>query len=264
MSLVDDHEKALAEIAKMSKMAASLSAAMPDVLAGDYPGHAFHGNQYTGGSGPTEGNKASHNAHEASKAADEEEKSDSSTAKSEAAAHREAAKAHKEAQKQQAHEGNAHAAHYHEAMAKYHSSAANGSSAAEKGSSHGSKSKAADAAMDEVCAAFDVEKSAHLADVATAKSEIEKLTANLTAKDAELAKAKDLLKNPACGKIAGLSIEQAATAAAGSANDDAEHKSNFKTRADADKAYRLIMTDAVAAAAFRRDNWAILGLKRPV
>lgn len=77
--------------------------------AGDFPGHAFHGNQYadgTGGGG--EHNDASRAAHEKSKSAET-----SQNHRGAAAAHRKAARMHDE-------EGNDKVADYHRAMSTFH------------------------------------------------------------------------------------------------------------------------------------------------
>ena len=247
MTLLQQNETAQAEVARLKEeRATAIDAKTFAIKAGAFHGHPFHGSsEHIGGDVGTKANKASGEAHDATEAAKDQ------------GTHEEASSKHAKASEHHHVNGNHPSAAYHDAMSHYHEAEAR----CHKGEAEAEGSKKAEA---EASAKLAEVQAAHQADVATAKSEIEKLAANLTAKDAEFAKAKDLLKNPAFGKIAGLSIEQAATAAAGSANDDAEHKSNFKTRADADKAYRLVMTDAVAAAAFRRDNWAILGLKRPV
>lgn len=86
-----------------------VSQARDDVMAGDYPGHPFRGNQYAEGEGEGgEHNVASSRAHAHSMAART------------SAQHRKAASAHRHASKLQREEGHEETADYHEAAAKYH------------------------------------------------------------------------------------------------------------------------------------------------
>lgn len=86
-----------------------VSQARDDVMAGDYPGHPFRGNQYAEGEGEGgEHNVASSRAHAHSMSART------------SAQHRKAASAHRHASKLQREEGHEETADYHEAAAKYH------------------------------------------------------------------------------------------------------------------------------------------------
>ena len=87
------------------------------VLAGDYPGHPFHGNQYGAGGGGGEHNEASRKANDASNAV--RYKGKETTAHD----HSVAAKAHARAAALQEKAGNDDTAAYHKSMAAYHDKA---------------------------------------------------------------------------------------------------------------------------------------------
>lgn len=104
-----------------------------DVAKGDFPGHPFRGNQYTGGSGGGARHRSSRRAHEASK----QTRGKNSTR----ASHEAASAAHARAARSHARAGADKQAAYHEHMAAYHASRANRF----KKSDDGDLAKAADA-----------------------------------------------------------------------------------------------------------------------
>ena len=89
------------------------------VTTGDFPGHAFHGNQHAGGaSGGAAQHVRSGEAHEASKAAH------AASGKEAKGLHKAAVEAHAKAAEANAKAGNHDTAAYHQMMAHYHSSEA--------------------------------------------------------------------------------------------------------------------------------------------
>lgn len=147
--------------AERDKLTAQV-ATQQEFLAGDYVGHAFHGNQWVGGEAGTAANKASQAAHEKSKSAED------------AKSHHAAAKAHAEASKQQEIAGNGSAAAYHDAMSKYHNSEARHAENVSR-KAPGSKASTSAEVLDEAFASIqtaNASRDAALAELADAKAKL--------------------------------------------------------------------------------------------
>jgi hypothetical protein len=134
----------------------------------------------------------------------------------------------------------------------------------------------AEKAREDAVAALSVAVEAHkvqLASVEAARVKAEgdaKAAADLAAKaesdrnavQIELATAKETLAGKNFARVAGAPVASVA-AVAGSGADDQANPSQYKTKQEALKAYDAVKQDSRAAADFRRQHWAILGLSKP-